>query len=455
MRTLWTIAAGLALLLIAAPAPAAVLYWIGPASGGTWDNTTPNWNTAADGSGTTCAWNDPTYGQDVAYFPKTPIGGGGTFTAVILSGTINANGITIDNTAGNVTLTGGTLNLTGAAAVAVNGSTTKLYLGTYNSAAGFSLTGTNGLNTSQSGWVFLSGTNSFSGPTSMLNGSVFDICTNVAWPSNLPLNPTSPGCKVRIENNFSATCAGLTGNGNLTGQGAGNCTLTMSRNDGSTYTYTGTIGEVRLHLVKQGNYTQVLAGTAANDNKGATVTVQGGVLALAKTPGVTAIGSATVTTPQTSIVISGGALRLDASNQIHDLVPMTLSGGTFNANGFSETLAALTVTADSTIDFGAAGSILQFASGAQTSGVLSVLNWEGDFAGGGADQLRFTTDPGDAFLAAVQFDGYGLGEALSLDMGGWFEIVPKQVQPQEIPEPASAILLTSGAAALGVRRRRR
>jgi hypothetical protein len=101
---------------------------------------------------------------------------------------------------------------------------------------------------------------------------------------------------------------------------------------------------------------------------------------------------------------------------------LTLAGGTFATGGFSETLGALTLSADSTIDFGAGASRLTFAgAGALASGsTLTLTHRTAD-----SDHLFVGTSAGLTAdqLAQINFDG---AAALQLSTG---EIVPADQTP--------------------------
>ncbi len=147
----------------------------------------------------------------------------------------------------------------------------------------------------------------------------------------------------------------------------------------------------------------------------------------------------------TSVSMTGGTLLLSASNVIKDDATVTLGGGTMKASGsFSESsvtaagLGALILgdNSASTLDFGGGDSIWWFSSFSALTGTLNIANWGGNAtAGGGADQLRFTTDP-TSLLGQISFTGYAGVTDIFFDNGGnsYYEIVP-------IPEPSSSALL--------------
>jgi hypothetical protein len=83
---------------------------------------------------------------------------------------------------------------------------------------------------------------------------------------------------------------------------------------------------------------------------------------------------------------TGGTLVLGASNQIGNGIGLVLNGGTFlvGAATLTETLGTLTLSANSTIDFGNFGSTvrqLTFASSVgvtwATNATLTITNWQG------------------------------------------------------------------------------
>jgi hypothetical protein len=96
--------------------------------------------------------------------------------------------------------------------------------------------------------------------------------------------------------------------------------------------------------------------------------------------------------------------------------------------------------------------VLTFNAFAQTldATTLTIENWNGSLAGGGADQLIFAGDP-LAFQAVfdqseIIFSGYTPGYSI-INGAGTFEVVAP------VPEPASLSLVAIGAMAL-LRRRR-
>ena len=171
----------------------------------------------------------------------------------------------------------------------------------------------------------------------------------------------------------------------------------------------------------------------------------------------------------TAISISSGTLLLGAGEQIADTTNLTLNGGTFSMAGLTgatETLGALTLSANSTIDFGSGNSdTLRFSSLNLAGFSLSIKGWTGSYYSASEttdhgpstqDRLLFSSDAATGnSLGAISFYSdagnlIGTAKEVSYGSGGAysFEVVP-------VPEPATWM---AGAALLGLvgyRERRR
>jgi autotransporter-associated beta strand protein len=91
-------------------------------------------------------------------------------------------------------------------------------------------------------------------------------------------------------------------------------------------------------IVKSGTGTLIISG--ATDNRfSSPVLVTGGLLSLSKAKGFVAVPS--------DLLISGGQVRLDASDQISDASDITLSLGSFRLNGQSDSATSMTVNGGS------------------------------------------------------------------------------------------------------------
>jgi autotransporter-associated beta strand protein len=131
--------------------------------------------------------------------------------------------------------------------------------------------------------------------------------------------------------------------------------------------------------------------------------------------GTWTLGGANTYTGNTTV--SAGTLALGSANRIANTSNMVLSGGTFATGGFSETVGTLSLSANSTIDFGAGVSALTYSgAGTFTGGTtLTVTNWTQ-----GSDQLFIgsTASLTPAQLAQINFSGIA---AQQLSTG---EVVP-------------------------------
>ncbi len=199
------------------------------------------------------------------------------------------------------------------------------------------------------------------------------------------------------------------------GSGAGTGIFTYQiGNRGENTTFAGNIvnGGSRTGLAKVGAGSLTLTGTGHTFNGG--ITINGG-----------------------SIVLGGNGLLPDANN-------LVLGGGKLDLAGFSETLADLSLVADtvSTIDFGAGASTF-FVNSVVGTGALSVLNWTS-----GSDLFRVGADP-TALLPQITINGLAAQASFNGGLNVW--------ELSAIPEP-SAFAALAGLGALGcaaLRRRRR
>ncbi len=249
--------------------------------------------------------------------------------------------------------------------------------------------------------------------------------------------------------------------------------LTIDQTANSTYgdngmagTLTSTIGgSGSVVFSGAGNTTLTLSG--ANTFSGAT-TVSGGTLNAATANALGGTSSVSVN--------SGGTLLLGASSAIKSTAGMTLNGGTFNAGGYSQGtaahgasadsagLGALTLSANSTLDFGSGSttSVIAFASaGTFSSNVkLTIDDWNGTYgsadgtsnAGVSEDALYFGTTASltVAQLADIQFyngsHDYAAAQASNGEVYATMTVVP---------EPGTLFAALALLGVIGYRERRR
>ena len=322
--------------------------------------------------------------------------------------------------------------------------------------------------------VTLSGANTYAGGTNVVQGTL-RIGANDSLPTAGDVSTT--GASVLDINGFNQTIGRLTspstgataattnatGSGYITNTATEFRTLTVGNAATLNSIYGGVI-QYNVSVIKAGTNVQTLSNN--NTYAGAT-TVSGGTL--------TVTGSLSGTTAvQTN---AGGTLLLNSStaanNIINQAATYTGNGGTLklddSQSGRTNTFASLTVSANSTVDFGAldtntfvfcaidAATRIALAAGTK---ILTIDGWSGtgyvpsetaDHGPVAQDRFLFTADPGftpNTVIPGINFTGFGQG--MQVSFGGQFEIVP-------VPEPATAMLLGSVAlcALIGHRGRRR
>lgn len=221
-------------------------------------------------------------------------------------------------------------------------------------------------------------------------------------------------------------------------------TVTLSPQTGESFTLGSAIidsGSNTNRLIKIGAGTTKIE--TVNTFTGST-TISGGTLevsaegALGHTSGIT--------------VDSGGTLLLSGPgnvDRINNAAGVTLAGGTiaFSGNvteGPSPGMGALTLSANSVIDFAGGNAVMNFgASGAAAwapGAVLSIYNWDGLVNGGGNDRLFFGSASDSASLTSAQLGqiSFFSGGPGSIFLGNaGFDGMPGEIVP--VPEPSSLI----------------
>lgn len=303
--------------------------WAAPTSG----TATAGWSTSAAGTAVVLGNSITTLINDPLNFGRDTTGtglGGGTIT---VSGTVDAASLRFGSqTTGNITLSGGTINLAAVTSIHVGaGGTTVQTISSSITGAGTSLTKTgNSLN--------LSGANSYTGSTiiptgNLILGSTGALGSNpgVAGSSGVTIGGASAAT-------LSSTLTGITIAAPITTANTGiNSSISFGRS-------TAAAGSITLNGAIGGNGNVVF--TTPNNNSGGNVqTVNLGAAA-------TYAGDTTITTGNannaTSVRNASGA-----ANVLPITTVLTMAGGggagtgravTFDLNGQNQELAGLTNT---------------------------------------------------------------------------------------------------------------
>jgi fibronectin-binding autotransporter adhesin len=351
-----------------------------------------------------------------------------------LSGTLTKNGTTL-------TLAGGSSGITVSGAIVGSSANSDLIV--------------------DGGNVTLSSSNSYNGPTSIINGATLTASAANALPTSngrsaISMDATGTGSST-LALGSSQSVASITGaaSSNVT---LDSNTLTIGTTSGNT-TFAGRItGGNSSAIVKDGASTQILTGN--NTGFTGTTTINSGTLQAAAAG---AMGNSTV------INVNGGSFLVTAENAVSDNTSINLGGGRMAMSGnFNENVGALTLSANSTIDFAGFSGILRFSSIASwaVNATLAIWNWSGTTAFGGDEinnyqnpsrlvfadnslvtsnlnNIRFYSDDGNSFI------GQGFEQPFSQSGFSGTEIV---AVPEAESYIAAAILL-AGYGIFHLRRR--
>ncbi len=284
----------------------------------------------------------------------------GDTAALIYTGAAASFNRKISLTSGTLTKNGTTLTLSsGSSGITVSGA-----IGGSNAKSDLIIDG---------GSVTLASANSYNGPTSIINGATLTASAINALPTTNGSSATS----IDATGTRSSTLALGTSQSvaSLTGEASSNVTLasntlTIGTTSGNT-TFAGRItGGSSSALVKDGARTQTLTGN--NSAFTGATTINSGTLVA---------GAANAAGGTSSVIINnGGSFLVTADNAVGTNTAIELNGGRMAMGGnFNENVGALTLSANSTIDFAGFSGILRFSGIGSwaASATLSVWNWSG------------------------------------------------------------------------------
>jgi autotransporter-associated beta strand protein len=398
-------------LVIGSSAQAALKYWdingTTPGSGqgtgaGTWDTTTSNWSTDSTGNSatTTFATSDTAVfsaGTDATGIwtlnvPSAVTAGGitveegtvqkatGSAAVTIGTGSITVNSgatFSIDGSTSISASSGATCNLngstmenrtTGAAGSFIPGSMTITISGaggilSYPSAGVLNIiqTGTPGTIIQGSGGITKVGAGilavatacTYSGPTTILNGTLRIRTSANRLPIGTDLTVTSPGV---FDSAVGQQVNTLNGNGAVTWTAAG--TLTIAGSGASTFSGIASDSTIHGSITKSG--TGVLTLSGVNTYQG-TFTLSAGTCTVSS--GAALCGAIC------DVVVNGGTLNLNNTAQTIENLSSTVNAGTINlASGHTLTISPISSVAFSGVIAGAGGIIKAGASTETLSG---------------------------------------------------------------------------------------
>lgn len=180
-----------------------------------------------------------------------------------------------------------------------------------------------------------------------------------------------------------------------------------------------------------------------------TITASHGVIKSG--PGTLQLSGTYVNGDGAALKITGGTLMLGSDNVFASgtaangvKTGITLqSGTTFASNGHSDTMGALTLSGNSTINLGNGSSSLTFDSVSYTSGTLTISNWTD-----GSDHIYLSSTPSNSFLSHVYWADTGTTGAIMFG---------NELRPNAptVPEPDTALAALLFIASVGCAQHKR
>ncbi|HET6250575.1 MAG TPA: autotransporter-associated beta strand repeat-containing protein [Tepidisphaeraceae bacterium] len=267
---------------------------------------------------------------------STPVAALGTSTSsIVFNNTITSNGNLLTVGSGTVQFGDGVTNTFSDGPVAVNNGGTLVINtngGVQNLPTTSPISGTGAVNFTGSGNVYLSTTNTFSGPTTISPTDIVNLFTGnalensaVTVANQAGVSPATPNL---VFNGSIGTFAlgGLNGSTNLPLVDIGNSPISLMLGGVSTSaSYSGNLSGVGASITKVGTGTQILSGT--NTYTGGTV-INAGTLQFNKPvslPGYTQAGMVTVNGGGTLALLAGGPGEF-ATTDLNNVVTNVIFG---------------------------------------------------------------------------------------------------------------------------------
>jgi fibronectin-binding autotransporter adhesin len=231
--------------------------------------------------------------------------------------------------------------------------------------------GTGALNKNGNGTMVLGGDNTYAGATNV-NSGILNIQNSNALGTTAGGTTVSSGAELQMAGGITVGPEALTLNGSGTAGGG------ALRNLSGDNSFAGviTLGSATTIKSDSGVLTLsgglVTAGFTATFGGGSDITVTGGI---SGTGGIAKNDGGTVTLSQANsytgaTTVNGGILRMSADERIADASNLIVSGGTFDVQTFSETVANVTMSTGAITGTGGGtltASAFTFESGAATA----------------------------------------------------------------------------------------
>ena len=296
--------------------------------------------------------------------------GSGAFS--ITGGELNLGGVSLANTF--TSLTGGTLS---NGTITNNGSNYGLQSGIVSAV----LAGTNGFNKTTAGIVSLNAANTYTGTTTVNDGTLSIGNVNALQNSTLDTGTSgSQAVAFSVAGANTYNIAAIQGGDTLD---FGNNTISIGANNAAT-SFTGSLAGSGGSLTKVGSGALILSGN--NTYTGAT-TISAGTLRL----GNAISNNSTISG---DILINGGTLNYQSSvnDQISNSATVTMTSGSFALNARDETIGAISMSGG---DLSITSGVLTLSSNSSlTGGNISITS-----AGGGIN----TASTGSTTLGNAAF----------------------------------------------------